>query len=52
MEAFRFARPDIDDSLDLEAFEAGLTGLILLPGSPGYDEARLSTMHRPTDGRR
>ena len=41
MEAFRFARPDIDDSLDLEAFEAGLTGLILLPGSPGYDEARL-----------
>jgi len=41
MEAFRFARPDIDDSLDLEAFEAGLTGSILLPGSPGYDEARL-----------
>src|SRR5689334_8447155 len=41
MEAFRFARPDIDDALDLEAFEAGLNGTILLPGSPGYDEARL-----------
>jgi FAD/FMN-containing dehydrogenase len=41
MEAFRFARPDIDDALDLEAFEAGLTGSIVLPGSTDYDEARL-----------
>jgi FAD/FMN-containing dehydrogenase len=41
MEAFRFARPDIDDALDLEAFEAGLTGSIVFPGSPDYDEARL-----------
>jgi FAD/FMN-containing dehydrogenase len=41
MEAFHFSRPDIDDALDLEAFEAGLTGTILLPGSPEYDEARL-----------
>ena len=40
MEAFRIDRPDIDDALDLEAFEAGLTGSILLPGSPEYDEAR------------
>jgi FAD/FMN-containing dehydrogenase len=41
MEAFRLARPDIDDALDLEAFEAGLTGSIVLPGSTDYDEARL-----------
>jgi FAD/FMN-containing dehydrogenase len=41
MEAFRFARPDVDDALDLEAFEAGLTGSIVLPGSTDYDEARL-----------
>jgi len=41
MEAFRSARPDIDDTLDLDAFEAGLNGSILLPGSPGYAEARL-----------
>ncbi len=40
MEAFRIDRPDIDDALDLEAFEAGLAGSILLPGSPEYDEAR------------
>ena len=33
MDAFRIDRPDIDDALDLEAFEAGLTGSILLPGS-------------------
>lgn len=41
MEAFHFSRPDVDDALDLEAFEAGLTGTMLLPGSPDYDEARL-----------
>ena len=40
MEAFRIARPDTDDALDLEAFEAGLHGSIVLPGSPDYDEAR------------
>jgi FAD/FMN-containing dehydrogenase len=39
MEAFRIARPDAD-TLDLEAFEAGLTGSIVLPGSPDYDQAR------------
>jgi FAD/FMN-containing dehydrogenase len=39
MEAFRIARPDAD-TLDLEAFEAGLSGSIVLPGSPDYDEAR------------
>jgi FAD/FMN-containing dehydrogenase len=39
MEAFPFARPDADP-LDLEAFEAGLSGSIVLPGSPDYDEAR------------
>ena len=32
--------PDIDDALDLDAFEAGLRGSIVLPGSPEYDEAR------------
>ena len=41
MEAFHFSRPDIDDALDLEAFEAGLSGSMLLPGSPDYDDARL-----------
>src|SRR5690242_10541901 len=41
MEAFHFSRPDIDDALDLEAFEAGLSGTMLLPGSPEYDAARL-----------
>jgi FAD/FMN-containing dehydrogenase len=41
MEAFHFSRPDIDDALDLEAFEAGLSGSMLLPGSPDYDVARL-----------
>jgi FAD/FMN-containing dehydrogenase len=40
MEAFRFARPDHDDALDLEAFEADLHGSIVLPGSPDYDVAR------------
>jgi FAD/FMN-containing dehydrogenase len=50
MEAFRFARPDIEDALDLEAFETGLTGTILLPGSHGYDEARL-VHHAQADGR-
>jgi len=41
MEAFRSVRPDLDDSLDLDAFEADLRGSILLPGSPDYDQARL-----------
>jgi len=41
MEQFRSARPDIDDTLDLEAFEAGLNGSIVLPGTPEYAEARL-----------
>ena len=41
MEAFLNARPDIDDALDLDVFEAGLNGSIVLPGSPDYDEARL-----------
>ena len=40
MEAFRFASPDHDDPLDLEAFEADLHGSIVLPGSPDYDVAR------------
>ena len=40
MEAFRTARPDLDDALDFEAFEAGLHGSIVLPGSPDYDVAR------------
>src|SRR6185503_16468776 len=40
MEAFRIARPETTDTLDLEAFEAGLSGSIVLPGSPDYDEAR------------
>jgi len=40
MEAFRFARADHDDALDLEAFEADLHGSIVLPGSPDYDVAR------------
>jgi FAD/FMN-containing dehydrogenase len=41
MEAFHATRLDIDDPLDLEAFEAGLNGTMILPGSPEYDEARL-----------
>jgi FAD/FMN-containing dehydrogenase len=40
MEAFRTVRPDHDDTLDLEAFEADLHGSIVLPGSPDYDDAR------------
>ena len=48
MEAFRIARPDIDDALDLEAFEAGLHGSIVLPGSPEYDEARQVTARSTT----
>jgi FAD/FMN-containing dehydrogenase len=50
MEAFRIARPTLDDPLDLEAFEAGLAGSIVLPGSPEYDEARL-VHHALSDGR-
>ena len=38
MEAFRTTRHD--DALDLEAFEAGLHGSIVFPGSPEYDVAR------------
>ena len=41
MEAFRFARTDPDDALDLERFEAALTGDMILPGSPEYETARL-----------
>jgi FAD/FMN-containing dehydrogenase len=40
MEAFRTALPELDGDLDIEAFEAGLHGSVILPGSPGYDEAR------------
>ena len=40
MEAFRSARPDLEDVLDLEVFEAGLHGSIVLPGSLDYDAAR------------
>ena len=40
MEAFRAAHPDIDDALDLDVFEAGLRGSMILPGNPAYDEAR------------
>jgi FAD/FMN-containing dehydrogenase len=40
MEAFRTVRPDHDDTLDLEAFEADVHGSIVLPGSPDYDDAR------------
>ena len=40
MEAFRTTRPDPDDALDLDTFEAGLRGSIVFPGSPAYDEAR------------
>ena len=39
MEAFSHPRP-ITDALDLEAFEAGLRGSIVLPGSVDYDLAR------------
>ena len=38
MEAFRPTRHD--DALDLDAFEAGLHGSIVFPGSPEYDQAR------------
>ena len=45
MEAFRHAYADVNDlgtdvELDLETFEAGLHGSIVLPGSPDYDLAR------------
>ena len=40
MEAFGSPRPTRDDALDLEAFEAGLRGSIVLPGSVDYDLAR------------
>ena len=40
MEAFRSPHIAIDDTLDLGAFEAGLRGSIVLPGSVEYDEAR------------
>ena len=40
MEAVRYPRRPVDDALDLDAFEAGLKGSIVLPGSPDYDEAR------------
>src|SRR3954471_13090151 len=40
MEAF-IARSGTADTLDFEAFEAGLHGSIVLPGSPEYDVARL-----------
>ncbi|HEX5148983.1 MAG TPA: FAD-binding oxidoreductase, partial [Candidatus Limnocylindrales bacterium] len=40
MEAFRSPEIAIDDTLDLGAFEAGLRGSIVLPGSVEYDEAR------------
>lgn len=33
-------RPASPDTLDLDTFEAGLRGSIILPGSPEYDEAR------------
>ncbi|MFL5673999.1 MAG: FAD-binding oxidoreductase [Chloroflexota bacterium] len=39
MEAF-IARSETADTLDFEAFEAGLHGSIVLPGSPEYDAAR------------
>jgi FAD/FMN-containing dehydrogenase len=39
MEAVRSPRA-IDDTLDLAAFEADLSGSIVLPGSVDYDEAR------------
>jgi FAD/FMN-containing dehydrogenase len=40
MEAFSRPQPTLADSLDLEVFEAGLRGSIVLPGSADYDEAR------------
>ena len=40
MEAFASPRPMLVDALDLEAFEAGLRGSIVLPGSVDYDVAR------------
>lgn len=40
MEAFRSLDLAIDDPLDLEAFEAGLHGSIVFPGSLEYDDAR------------
>ena len=49
MEAFRFATRH-DDALDLEAFEAGLHGSIVLPGSPEYDVARQVHSARATTG--
>ncbi len=45
MEAFRHDYADVNDlgndfELDIETFEAGLHGSIVLPGSPDYDLAR------------
>jgi FAD/FMN-containing dehydrogenase len=40
MEAFRTVLPAFDGGLDIEAFEAGLHGSVILPGSPDYDAAR------------
>src|SRR6478736_9759200 len=49
MEAFQ-PRHETVDVLDFEAFEAGLSGSIVLPGSPDYDEAR-QVHHANSDGR-
>jgi FAD/FMN-containing dehydrogenase len=48
MEAFRLTHPR--DALDLDAFEAGLRGSIVFPGSPDYDLAR-QVNHANADGR-
>ncbi len=40
MEAISDPRQTRTDALDIEAFEAGLRGTIVLPGSVDYDEAR------------
>ena len=49
MEAFH-PRSETADALDFEAFEAGISGSIVLPGSPDYDEAR-QVHHANTDRR-
>jgi FAD/FMN-containing dehydrogenase len=49
MEAFQ-PRSETVDALDFEAFEAGLAGSIVLPGSPDYDDAR-QVHHANSDGR-
>ena len=49
MEAFH-SRSETADALDFEAFEAGISGSIVLPGSPDYDEAR-QVHHANTDRR-